>query len=142
MIRAYVDTNIFLNVWNEEIDPKSGKELWKGSKDFLKRIESGEYEGITSITTHMEIVHVFKVGEKDYNEALKDLRKLGIGILVPDSWAMIKAFEYGIEYDLDPYDSIAFAIAESAGSEIFVTRDRKLRRNIRGLIRALEPEEV
>ena len=46
------------------------------------------------------------------------------------------------EYDLDPYDSIAFAVAESAGSEIFVTRDGKLRRNIRGLIRAVEPEEV
>ncbi len=142
MIRAYVDTNIFLNVWNEEIDPKSGKELWKGSKDFLKGIESGEYEGITSITTLMEIVHVFKVGKKDYNEALKDLRKLGIRIFIPDSWTMIKAFEYEIEYDLDPYDSIAFAIAESTGGEIFVTRDRKLRRNISGLIRALEPEEV
>jgi len=142
MIRAYVDTNIFLNVWNEEIDPKSGRELWKGSKDFLKRIERGEYEGITSITTLMEIVHVFKVAEKDYNEALKDLRKLGIRILVPDSWTMIKAFEYEIEHDLDPYDSIAFAVAESAGSEIFVTRDGKLRRNIRGLMRAEEPEEI
>jgi predicted nucleic acid-binding protein len=142
MIRAYVDTNVFLNVWNEEIDPKSGKELWKGSKDFLKRIESGEYEGITSITTLMEIVHVFKVRGKDYNEALKDLRKLGIRVLVPDSWTMIKAFEYEIERDLDPYDSIAFAIAESAGSEIFVTRDEKLRRKIGRLIRALEPEEV
>ena len=55
---------------------------------------------------------------------------------------MIKAFEYEIEHDLDPYDSIAFAVAESAGSEIFVTRDGKLRRNIGGLIRAEEPEEV
>ena len=55
---------------------------------------------------------------------------------------MIKAFEYEIEHDSDPYDSIAFAVAESAGSEIFVTRGGKLRRNIRGLIRAVEPEKV
>ena len=26
--------------------------------------------------------------------ALRDLRKLGIRVLVPDSWAMIKAFEH------------------------------------------------
>lgn len=142
MIRAYVDTNIFLNVWGEEIDPKSRKELWKGSKDFLKRIEKGEIEGITSITTLMEIVHLFKVREKDYNEALKDLRKLGIHVLVPDSWTMIKAFEYEIKHDLDPYDSIAFAVAESAESEIFVTRDKKLKKKIGGIKRTLEPEDV
>jgi len=142
MIRAYVDTNIFLNVWNKEIDPKSEKELWKGSKDFLKKIEKGKYEGVTSITTLMEIVHVFKVRGKDYKEALKDLRKLGIHVLVPDSWTMMKAFEYEIEHDLDPYDSIAFAVAESAQSEIFVTRDEKLKKGIQGLMRVIEPEEA
>lgn len=98
--------------------------------------------GLHRLTTLMEIVHVFKVREKDYNEALRDLRKLGVRVLVPDSWTMIKSFEYEIKHDLDPYDSIAFAVAESAGSEILVSRDEKLRRKIRGLIRALEPEEV
>jgi hypothetical protein len=29
MIRVYIDTNVFLNVWNEEIDPKTKAELWK-----------------------------------------------------------------------------------------------------------------
>jgi predicted nucleic acid-binding protein len=105
-------------------------------------IEQGQYVGVTSITTLMEIVHVFKIAGKDYKEGLKDLKKLGIHILVPDSWTMMKAFEFEIEYELDPYDSIAFAVAESAQTEIFVTRDEKLRRNISGLMRALEPEEV
>jgi predicted nucleic acid-binding protein len=142
MTSVYVDTNIFLNVWNKEIDPKSGKELWKGSTAFLSAIEQGRYIGVTSITTLMEIVHVFKVSGKDHEEGLKDLKKLGIHILVPDSWTMMKAFEFEIEYDLDPYDAIAFAVADSAKTEIFVTRDEKLRRNIRVLMRALEPEEV
>jgi predicted nucleic acid-binding protein len=142
MTSVYVDTNVFLNVWNQEIDLKRGKELWKGSKTFLSAIEQGQYVGVTSITTLMEIVHVFKINDKDYEEGLKDLKKLGIHILVPDSWTMMKAFEFEIEYDLDPYDSIAFAVAESAQTDIFVTRDEKLRRNISGRIRALEPEEV
>jgi predicted nucleic acid-binding protein len=142
MISIYVDTTVFLNVWNKEIDPKSGKELWKGSKACLSAIEQGQYVGVTSITTLMEIVHVFKISGKDYSEALKDLKKLGIHVLVPDSWTMMKAFEFEIECGLDPFDSIAFAVAESAQTEIFVTRDEKLRRNISGLMRALEPDEV
>ncbi len=26
MTKIYIDTNIFFNVWNEEVDPKSGKD--------------------------------------------------------------------------------------------------------------------
>ncbi len=33
MTKIYIDTNIFFNVWNEEIDPKSGTELWRSSRD-------------------------------------------------------------------------------------------------------------
>jgi hypothetical protein len=34
-----------------------------------------------------------------------------------------------MEYELDPYDSIAFAIVGTAGCEIFVTRDKKIIKN-------------
>lgn len=91
------DTNIFLNVWNKEIDQKSGKELWKGPKAFLSAIEQGHYIGVTSITTLMEIVHVFKISGKDYEEGLKDLKKLGIHVLIPDSWTMMKSSEFDID---------------------------------------------
>jgi len=39
MTKIYIDTNIFLNVWNEEIDPESGTELWRSSRDVLEKIE-------------------------------------------------------------------------------------------------------
>ncbi len=142
MIKIYVDTNIFFNVWNKEIDPKTKKELWKGSKEILTRIEKKEFEAVTSITTVMEIVHVFKVRDRDYKEALDDIRKLNVRIYAPDSWVMIKALEYQMEYDLDPYDAIAFATADTTGSEILVTRDGKLIRNIKNKMRGAEPEEL
>jgi predicted nucleic acid-binding protein len=142
MIKIYVDTNIFFNVWNKEIDPNNKKELWKGSKELLARIEKKEFEAITSITTAMEIFHVFKVRGMDYREALDDLRKLNIRIYASESWVMIKALEYQMEYDLDPYDAIGFATADSLGSEIFVTRDKKLIKNIKTKMRGAEPEEL
>ena len=63
----------------------NSKELWKGSKAFLSAIEQGQYVGVTSITTLMELVHVFKIAGKEHEEGLRDLKKLGIHILVPDS---------------------------------------------------------
>ena len=39
MIRVCIDTNVFLNVWNKEIDPKTKAELWKGSAQVLQLIE-------------------------------------------------------------------------------------------------------
>jgi predicted nucleic acid-binding protein len=85
MTKIYIDTNIFFNVWNEEVDPKNGKELWKSSKEILEKTERKEFEAVTSITTLMEIVHVFRVRGKDYNEAIDDVRKLNIRIYAPDS---------------------------------------------------------
>ncbi|MCX9010431.1 MAG: type II toxin-antitoxin system VapC family toxin [Candidatus Methanoperedens sp.] len=142
MTKIYIDTNIFLNVWNKEIDPKNGKELWKGSKEILDKIENNDFEAITSITAVMEVVHIFKVRGMDYNEALDDLRQLNVRIYSPDSWVMIKALEYQMEYDLDPYDSIAFATADTIGCEILVTRDKKFIRNIKNKMRGAEPEEL
>jgi len=74
----------------------------------------------------MEIVHVFRVRGKSYNEAIDDIKRLNAKIIAPDSWVMIKALEYQMEYELDPYDSIAFAVAQTAECQIFVTRDKKI----------------
>ena len=53
MTKIYIDTNIFLNVWNKEIDPKTGKELWKGSKEVLDKVENNDFEAITLTTAVM-----------------------------------------------------------------------------------------
>ena len=47
-----------------------------------------------------------------------------------------------MEYELDPYDSIAFAIAETAGCKIFVTRDKKIIKNIKNKMFGAKPEEL
>ncbi|MBC2699368.1 MAG: hypothetical protein HF976_07170 [ANME-2 cluster archaeon] len=47
-----------------------------------------------------------------------------------------------MEYELDPYDSIAFAIVETAGCEIFVTRNKKNIKNIKTKMYGAKPEEL
>lgn len=68
MIRAYIDTNVLLNVWFKEVDPKSGKRLWESFLRVLELVEKLQIEGIVSIFTVMESLQVF-------------LRKRGMKIL-------------------------------------------------------------
>ena len=97
MIRIYIDTNVFLNVWNKEIDPKTKAELWKGSAQVLQLIE--EEKGLTSLMTLMEIVHAFRKRKRNYEEAIRDLENLGINIFVPNSFTLLRAFELQRDYE-------------------------------------------
>ena len=119
-----------------------GQPVWRSSRDVLEKTEQKEFDAITSITTIMEIVHVFRVRGKSYNEAIDDIKRLNVKINAPDSWVMMKALEYQMEYELNPYDSIAFAVAQTAGCQIFVTRDKKIIKNIKPKMRGAKPEEL
>lgn len=140
MIRIYIDTNVFLNVWNREIDPKTKTELWKGSAQVLQLIEEEKIKGITSLTTLMEIVHVFRRRKQNYNEAIKDLEDLGIEIFIPNSFTLLKAFEFQQDYEPDPYDSIALAVAIESNCDYLITRDEAFAKKANSLIKICTPE--
>lgn len=127
MIRVFIDTNIFLNVWIREVDPKTGKELWKSSARVLKLIEDEVIGGVTSLTTLMEIVHVFRIRQRDYAEAFEDLRNIGIEIFIPNTFTLLRAFEFQRNLSIDPFDSIALAAVES-GCDYLITRDKTFAR--------------
>lgn len=46
MQTLYIDANIVLNLWRKEIDPKTGRELWKGSGSILEKVERKDYRCI------------------------------------------------------------------------------------------------
>lgn len=140
MIKVFIDTNIFLNVWNQETDPKTGVHIWEGSADVLRKIENKEILGVTSLSAIMKIAHFFKIRKKDFSLALQDINGLGIKILIPDSLIFVKAFEYQTELGLDPFDALAFSVAESSDCGFFITRDEKLIKCISKEIDALTPE--
>ncbi len=140
MIRIYIDTNIFLNVWNREVDPKTKAELWRSSAEVLRLFEEEKVEGLTSLTTLMEIVHAFRKRKRNYDEAIKDLEDLGVRIFIPNSFTLLKAFELQQDYGLDPYDSIALAVALESNCDYLITRDEDFTRKADRLIKIRTPE--
>ena len=146
----YIDANIILNVWRGEKDPKTGKELWKGSGKLLERIELEEEQGIIGITTVMEVLHAVRVGamekgldwREEVDKAIDKLRKYGLDFVIPSDVIMANSFTYFMDRQLDPYDAVAISIALHESVDVFVSRDGKLRRKTVRLIDVKEPEEL
>ena len=44
--------------------------------------------------TLMEIVHAFRSRKRNYEDAIRDLENLGIDIFVPNSFTLLRAFEF------------------------------------------------
>jgi len=138
----YIDANIILNVWRGEKDPKTGKELWKGSGKLLERIELEEEQGIIGITTVMEVLHAVRVGamekgldwREEVDKAIDKLRKYGLDFVIPSDVIMANSFTYFMDRQLDPYDAVAISIALHESVDVFVSRDGKLRRKTVGLM--------
>ncbi|WP_297505969.1 PIN domain-containing protein [Thermococcus sp.] len=140
MIRVYLDTNVLLNVWFKEEDPKTGDELWKAPLRILKLVETGEIEGLVSIFTLMESAHVFKRNKLN-PEKVKEIEDIGIEVYVPNELALIDAFSFQLKLGTDPYDSVALASALASGCDVLITRDEDFRKKAENQIMVLSPEE-
>lgn len=144
-----LDANVVLNVWRKEVDSQTGAELWKDSSSLLKKIRTGEYVGVMSIVSAMEVLQPVRAAlqeqglkwEERCRRLEQSLRRYGIRFVVPDVVAMADAYEYFWTNHLDPFDAITVSVAIHQNSDVIVSRDHDLRRRAEKLIPVLEPEE-
>lgn len=140
MIRAYLDTNVLLNVWFKEEDPKTGAKLWKAPLQILKAIEAEKIDGVISIFTLMESAHVFKRSGLD-PERVKEIEDVGIEVYIPNELVLIDAFSFQLKLGTDPYDLVALASAIASRCDVLVTRDESFKKKAQKQITTLTPEE-
>ncbi|NJE77012.1 PIN domain-containing protein [Thermococcus sp. ES12] len=140
MIRVYIDTNVLLNVWFKEEDPKTGARLWEAPLKILELVESERVEGVVSIFTLMEGAHVFKRNNVS-PERVKEIEDVGIEVYVPNELVLIDAFSFQLTLGTDPYDSVALASALASKCDVLITLDKDFRRKAGGEITMMSPEE-
>lgn len=143
MIRAFIDTNVLLNVWFKEIDPRTSRPLWKASLRVLKLVEEGNIKGIVSIFTIMESVHVFRRKGADPKIAQSDIQDLGLEVYIPEIPALLDALTYQLELGgVDPYDAVALSSAVNSNCDVLIARDEEFKkRGGKGVIKIVSPEE-
>jgi predicted nucleic acid-binding protein len=135
----YVDTNVFLNVVYKE----SG--FGEGSSAFLKKIQSGKLQAITSSVTLLEVIlDMVESGFSEVTElavaAIEDLHNLEI---VPLDHTMTKlAADHVTKDKLTIHDAYHLATARSRKANVFVTRDEELSRKAARYMKARVPEHA
>ncbi|GEM_PF-822944 len=150
-MKVFLDTNIFFNIWRREVH-NNGTKLWKGSKDLLDKIVSGELEGYISVITLMEIAVVIrktgletgkseKETEKELKKRLDEIQMMpNLGLLLPTSIDFGIAWSYLYEKKLTPFDSLILSSASAMEIPI-ITRDRKFKNRSSEVVEFYEPEE-
>ncbi len=138
--KVFVDSNIFLNFLLKE------EQFYKGSKQLLIKIEKGEIEGITTLINIMEVLAILRKKSplKD-NEIVRDVEKIGevqnLEIVIPSEIHIAQAFEIQKKSKLLPADSILISIAKDF-ADVFVSRDKELKRKASSFMPVLEPKNL
>lgn len=150
-MNVFLDTNIFFNIWRKEVNA-NGKQLWKGSKDLIDEIVSGQLAGYISVITLMEIAVVIrKTGadagkskkeiEKELKKRLNEIQTMpNLNLLLPTSIDFGIAWSYLYEKKLTPFDSLILSSASAMQIPI-ITRDGKFKKKSLNIVEFYQPEE-
>jgi predicted nucleic acid-binding protein len=136
---CYLDTNIFLNVIYAEPAYSVSSSL------LLHRIQDGHVTGVTSSVTETEIgLDLAATGNRDkIDQALmlvERMQNLQISPLGPLTARL--AVRLALERGLTVHDAYHAATAVESKASVFVSRDRHLRKKLKGLLDVLEPESM
>ncbi len=135
----YVDTNVFLNIIYKE------GSLGEGSSAFLKKIQSGRLQAITSSVTLLELIlDMIDSGFSEVTEvavaSIEDLHNLEI---VPLDHTMTRlAADHVTKERLTVHDAYHLATATLRKANVFVTRDEELSRKAGRYMKARVPEHA
>lgn len=135
----YVDTNVFLNIIYKETV------LSERSSVFLRKVQTGKLQAITSSVTLLEIIlDMVGSGFSEITEvavaSIEDLHNLEV---VPLDHMMTKlAAEHVIKEKLTIHDAYHLATATSRRARVFVTRDEELSRKVARYMKATVPEQA
>lgn len=149
MTDIIVDSNIFINVWSKETDPKSGLELWKSSSEIIAAAKNGKIKGHISIINVFELVHFMRnkanaCGRDPQDAMYRALAKIedfNFKRIVPDSFTVSETLPIILDLHLDPFDAMLVSVAVNEGMDAVISRDKKLKKKASKLIPILTPEE-
>lgn len=137
----YVDTCIYLNLWQKEVFNKI--ELWKLAKDFFDKIE--ERKEIIYYSGFILKELMYLLSESEFNqkrELFNSSPRFIKGMLTLEEYEEAREIEIKTDNEISFYDITHILLARKTNS-ILITRDNKLIEISRKLgVKAKNPEEI
>jgi len=122
----YVDTCIYLNLWQKEVDEITGEEHWKIAKDFFDKIDSEN--AIIYYSGYILKELKFILSEWEFNQKIRMFKSspnfLRI-ILSSEEYNLARRIEFETDYKISFYDIMHMLLSKKTNS-ILITKDKKL----------------
>ena len=121
----YIDTCIYLNLWQREVDDITKALLWKFAKEFL---EKAEEESIVYYSGFILKELKFILTDEEFDkkkvlfESSPNFRRV---FLSEEEFNLARKIEKESNYEVSFYDIIHILLAKKTNS-VLVTRDKKL----------------
>lgn len=139
----YIDSNIYLNLWKKEVDPKTGLKFWKIARDFLQKIEINDNIVYYSGFILKELSYI--LSKQKYEEKRKlfySTSNFVKEVLTNVEYEEARRIEAQLKNEISFYDIIHLLISKKTNS-ILITRDNKLLEVSNKLgLEAKKPEEL
>jgi predicted nucleic acid-binding protein len=123
--KFYVDSCIYINLWQKEGNKRFGKPYWKIAKEFFEKYNNNSmfyYSGfLLKELKHILIEDIYNKKRKEFHNA-QNFRKLNISTRLLDQ---AREIEIEIDYKIGFFDIVHMLIAKKSNS-ILITRDKKL----------------
>ncbi|MDD5191677.1 MAG: type II toxin-antitoxin system VapC family toxin [Candidatus Nanoarchaeia archaeon] len=122
----YIDTCIYLNLWQKEIDDLTKTPLWKFTKEFLEKVETENsviyYSGFILKELKFILTDEEFGKKRVLFESSPNFRRI---FLSEEEFNLARKIEKESNHEVSFYDIIHMLLAKKTGS-ILVTRDKKL----------------
>lgn len=139
----YVDSCIYLNLWQKESDEKSGILYWKLTKEFFEKIE--DKKAVVYYSGYLLKELSFILEKEVFNKKLQIFNHSPNFVRVKLSiieFNLARAIEKESNYEISFFDIIHMLLARKTNS-ILITRDKKLIEiSKRYNVTAKTPEEI
>ena len=139
----YVDTCVYLNLWQKEVEKKTGVKLWRLAQRFFEKAEEKDFIIYYSGFILKELSYIL-IREEFYKkkimfESSPNFSRL---ILGRDEFEEARKIEKEIHSEVSFFDIIHILLARKSNS-VLVTRDKKLiSLAVRCNVNAKKPEEL
>ena len=123
----YVDTCIWLNLFNKEGDETKGEPYWKIAEDFIARIVFSEGKQIVYSGIVLRELR-FKLSEEELITSTSFIvreQKFKYVTLAPEDYSLARELERQSNYSISFYDCIHVAVCKRCNFTL-VTRDKQL----------------
>lgn len=136
----YVDSCIYLNLWQKEVSP-AGQPLWKFALDFFEHVEKKREPILFSGFVLKELAFVF--GEEFAKKKCLFQNKARFQRIVAfqEDYGAARKLESAAQFTLSFFDCMHIVLAKKTSATL-VTRDRTLIDIARAYCRVARPEEA